>query len=165
MHELGGTLVLETVQCEKGSVVSHALCRVVHPQDRHLVRWIFVDNPSPSLLRLLHTEFPNLTGLAMDTVHLAMKYESTRGGKRTAGSRLLRRLVGKFHEPPVAGDDARQAWSGTGDREETDVQATALRHLRFSSMPSHDAKRALARVDTKGPWRSLLEWIEALARL
>ena len=162
---LGGTLGLETVQSEKGADVNHALCRVVHPHDRHHVRWILVDNPSASLLRLLRVEFPNLTVLAMDTVHLAMKYESTRGGKRTAGSRLLRRLLRKFHEPVVAGDDARQVWSGTGDTVETDAQATALRHLRFSSMPSHDVKRALARIYTKGPWRSLDEWIEALAAL
>ena len=55
---------------------------VVHAQDRHHVRWNLVDNPSPSLLRLLRVEFPNLTGVAMDTAHLAMKCESTLHGEK-----------------------------------------------------------------------------------
>ena len=37
----------------------------------------------------------------MDTIHLALKYESTRGGKRTGGSMLLKRVMRKFHELPV----------------------------------------------------------------
>ena len=99
---VGGTLALEPVTGESGADVLEALCRVLKPEDRHYVRWLVVDNASPSLLRLLRGSFPNLLGLAMDTLHLALKYESARGGKRTGGSILLGRLMRKFHELPVS---------------------------------------------------------------
>ena len=51
----------------------------------------------------------------MDTVHVALKYESARGGKRTGGSILLRCLMRKFHELTVShGNETLEVWDGEG---------------------------------------------------
>ena len=40
---------------------------------------------------------------------------------------------------------------------------TALQHLKYGGMPETEVQRALAAADVKGPWKSRVEWTEALA--
>ena len=94
---LGGTLGLQPQPGESAEDVTRALCEVVRPEDGHRLRWLVVDNASVALATTVRGSFPCLQGLAMDTVHLAMKYESVHGRKRTAGSSLLRRMLRKFN--------------------------------------------------------------------
>ena len=61
------------------------------------------DSPSLKLLQALRPVFPDLQGIAMDSVHLAIVYEFAQRRKRTPGSKLLRQLLNK-----VTQDDAER---------------------------------------------------------
>ena len=123
---LGGTLGLQPQPCESAEDVTRALCEVVQPEDGHRLRWLVVDNASVALATTVRRSFPCLQGLAMDTVHLAMKYESVHGRKRTAGSSLLRRMLRKFNlcTPHVA--NLGSIWEGAPHFERDRVSVFAL---------------------------------------
>ena len=56
------------------------------------VAFVAADNPSGKLYAELKTICPNLQGMSLDTVHLAMAWEYSTPRKRSMGSAALRRL-------------------------------------------------------------------------
>ena len=62
------------------------------------VRYLATDSPSPKLFRELKEIWPNLSCLSLDPFHVAIVYEPAQWGKKTAGSKALRRLLNKVNQ-------------------------------------------------------------------
>ena len=60
---------------------------------RGQVRYVMSDSPSVKVLQALKAVFPNLCGMALDPVRLAIGYEYAQWRKRTPSSKLLRDLL------------------------------------------------------------------------
>ena len=86
----GAVLAMQLIKGEDAPEVAFALQSALSEMARAQVRYVMSDSPSLKLLQALKAVFPNLSGLALDPVHLAIVYEYAQWRKRTPGSKLLR---------------------------------------------------------------------------
>ena len=100
----GAVLAMQLIKGEDAPEVALALQNALSEMARAQVRYVMSDSPSLKLLQALKAAFPNLSGLALDPVHLAIVYEYAQWRKRTPGSKLLRELLHKVvqHDPQKA---------------------------------------------------------------
>ena len=91
----GAVLAMQLIKGEDAPEVAFALQSALSEMARAQVRYVMSDSPSLKLLQALKAVFPNLSGLALDPVHLAIVYEYAQWRKRTPGSKLLRELLHK----------------------------------------------------------------------
>ena len=99
--QTGAVLVIQLIKGEDANEIGLCLQRSLSTSSRLQVRYVMSDSPSVKLLKALQPVFPNLKGLALDPVHLAIVYEYAQWRKRTPGSKLLRQLLNKVvqHDP------------------------------------------------------------------
>ena len=99
----GGLLNLAVVPNDSRPChVVAALESAIRPDQRCGVRWLVVDNATAALRSAVLNSFLRLQGIALDTCHLPIKYESVASNRKSPGSQMLRRLVSKFNvELPV----------------------------------------------------------------
>lgn len=148
----------ELVRCIKESLPACAWDQIQH---------IATDNPSAKLHEDFAAAFPHFRGLSLDPTHAAMRYEEGTGGRKTAGSMLLRSFMAKFaaHDVEVQGN----IWGPffTGQSKETlSPQENRLRdQILSSSMPKRRAKRVLEEAEKLQVWPTRIQFLEALAAL
>ena len=75
----------------------------------HQVEFIGSDKPSHAMLGRFSKICPMLKCLYLDTLHVAMRYESAFARCSSAGSKELRRIMLKFVAPPSS-SDANASW-------------------------------------------------------
>ena len=99
--QTGAVLAIQLIKGEDANEIGLCLQRSLSTSSRLQVRYVMSDSPSVKLLKALQPVFPNLKGLALDPVHLAIVYEYAQWRKRTPGSKLLRQLLNKVvqHDP------------------------------------------------------------------
>ena len=94
----GGLLGLAVVPNDsKPWYVIAALESAIREAQRSSVHLLVVDSASAALYSAMLRSLPALLGIALDTCHLPMKYESVASNRKSPGSLMLRRLVSKFN--------------------------------------------------------------------
>ena len=92
----GGLLNLAVVPNDSRPChVVAALESAIRPDQRCGVRWLVV--ATAALRSAVLNSFPRLQGIALDTCHRPIKYESVASNRKSPGSQMLRRLVSKFN--------------------------------------------------------------------
>ena len=136
-------------------------------QVREQVKYIFTDDPSHALWAELQLIFPALQILALDTVHLPFVYEYATWRKKTAGSRMLRTIVGKFNK--ISAEFNADSWgvpfTGMSERPLDREEDLARERILNSTMPQRRAAHVLNSLNGETPFLSRIEFIEALAAL
>lgn len=99
--QTGAVLAIQLIKGEDAQEVAGCLEQCLPHSSRLQVLYIMSDSPSVKLLQALQRACPNLKGLALDPIHLAIMYEYGQWRKRTAGSKQLRALLSKVvqHDP------------------------------------------------------------------
>ena len=85
------------IRDEASSDTVKALKQGLPEEGLQQVRFCCVDNASDELWRSLRAIMPNLQCICLDTQHLVMKKKSGNGHKQSPGSRILQRILDKFH--------------------------------------------------------------------
>ena len=104
---------------------------LVGQTERPLVDWVVVDNTCRALHTSLVQDFPLLRGVAWDTCHLLMKYESSPHNRRSPGSTLLRRFLVSFNSPDTLGvvRELPVLYKGTACHTEDTTEAMCREHF------------------------------------
>ena len=159
-------LLASPVVDESGPHVAAAL-QASFPEDAlSAIRTVRTDAPSRSCFDAIRSVCPSLDLMALDPVHISMRYEAAHGGRRTEGSRVLRKLMGKFCVPAAA--DSVLRWGPAYRGDASLVTASALSSAHRRSILSQDLSRSGARATLESialgiPWTSPEEATLALA--
>ena len=131
------------------------------------VRHIASDNPSQKMLLELRKILPNLEGLSLDPIHVAMHYEDAFGRRRTQGSRLLRSLMAKFNGYEQAADGSiwGELFEGAGNLRLSSQEEALRKQIPTGEMSTRKAKRVLTEVENLVVWPTRIQFIEAVAAL
>ena len=164
----GGLLNLAVVPNDsKPCHVVAVLESAIRPDQRCGVRWLVVDNATAALRSAVLNSFPRLQGIALDTCHLPIKYESVASNRKSPGSQMLRRLVSKFNvELPVdAPSDLFIPFNCDIKRHMDDKELYFYKHLCEYSLPREELDLAIADMKSARAWTDLASWIRSLAAL
>jgi len=164
----GAVLTIEPAIGEDSGAVAATLVKTMAPNALNQVRFLATDCPSLKLWDTLRRVLPNLQIMCLDTVHLGITYEYGFWRKHTPGSTLLRTIMSKFtvYDPELTDTDWGPAFNGSGPKTRDTREEKLYRdHIWEQSMCTGRAKRVLAELNTKNPFRSRLEFIEAVAAL
>ena len=163
----GAVLLMQPIAVESASCVSQCLATALPAEALGQVRYVFVDDPSQALFQELRQTCPSLQLLALDPPHLAIVYEYATWRKRTPGSHLLRRIMGKLSK--VSSEFSSAFWGPFFDGSECrelDYEETVMRsHVLAGSLSRARAVRILQTMDAEKPFRARIEFLEALAAL
>ena len=163
----GAVLALWPAPGEGAAVLTELFRTNLCPDVLAKIRFVAHDDPSAVLHRSLREIMPNLLMLCLDTVHLPMVYEYGFWRTRTAGSALLRRIMGKFTLRALdSGAHACGApyygnYTGNVPFEEDILR----RHIRESTLPLSRARVILDGLDYDKAFTSRVQFAEALAAL
>ena len=137
----------------------------IRPDQRCGVRWLVVDNATATLRSAVLNSFPRLQGIALDTCHRPIKYESVASNRKSPGSQMLRRLVSKFNvELPVdAPSDLFIPFNCDITRHMDDKEPYFYKHLCEYSRPREELAMAIADMKSARAWTDLAYWIRSLA--
>ena len=163
----GAVLAMQLIKGEDAIEVASALEHALPAFGRTQVRYVMSDSPTVKLLRALQKVFPNLHGLALDPVHLAIVYEYAQWRKRTPGSKALRQLLAKVSH--VDFSKGELSWGCLHDglsqspltRQEEKWRAQIL---HFTHSQAY-AQRVLDSLDASTPVYTRVSFIEAVAAL
>ena len=158
----GAVLLMTPIPDEDAPSIAEALRVGLSGEALSQVRVIHTDDPSVRLLAALRSVCPNLAYLCLDAMRLPMTVEYASSRRRSAASKMLRKLMVKFmrrSEPIVC----EAAFNGTNTEPLTLVESNKREQIRKGSMLSATAERVMQEVDANLPWRQRLELIEALA--
>lgn len=75
---------------ERSTTLAECICKSLSGPGLEQVEHVATDCPSKKLDDDLSVVLPALSGLSLDPTHAAMQYEQATGGRKTAGSVLLR---------------------------------------------------------------------------
>jgi hypothetical protein len=163
----GAVLSMEPLPGEKAEDLRAGLAASLSQQALAQVRFMSVDDPSAKLLEVLREICPNLSIMALDSVHLAITCEYATWRKRTAGSTFLRRIMSKFNICDSSMDSTSWGPAFAGDkpcaldrREEIARDQIAKRNMSAAR-----AKRIEEELDDTKPFYCRIEVIEAMAAL
>ena len=159
-------LLLHPLQSEKSEHVVSVMEECFTEEQLKSVEFVATDSPSAKFYKDLRQICPNLKGMMLDPVHLAIVYEYGHWNKRTPGSKTLRSLLRKT----VAVDTSEKSrdvsfYDGDMSRplEEAEEQC---RDMIFSmSMPISQANDILAAMECDKPLRSRIEFITSVAAI
>ena len=91
-------LAMVPVRGEDATTIADVLKLKFSTAALHQVRYVSTDSPSLKLFQELHSACPNLIGLCLDPVHLAIVYEYAQCGRRSAGSKMLRAALNRINQ-------------------------------------------------------------------
>ena len=157
----GGLLNLAVVPNDSRPChVVAALESTIRPDQRCGARWWVVDNATAALCSAVLNSFSRLQGIALDTCHLPIKYESVAWNRKSPGSQMLRRLVSKFNvELPVdSPSDLFIPFNGDITRHMDNKELYFYKHSCEHSFPREELDLESARA-----WTDLAYWIRSLA--
>ena len=133
----------------------------------HQIQYLATDAPSVKLLEELKETLPNLEGISLDPVHLAMHYESASARKKTAGSATLRKCLAKFGHsksmPPPATWGA--FFTGAEDGQLSARERVLRDQIVDGSMAQTKARKILESLDAVTYWPTRTCFIETLAAI
>ena len=86
-------LGLQAVSSESAENIAAALKKQVSPANLQHTIMVTCDQATASMAVVLKNTMPNLRALALDTLHLAMAYESCQWKKLSPGSKVLRQIL------------------------------------------------------------------------
>ena len=163
--QTGAVLAIQLIKGEDAPEVAGCLEQCLPYSSRLQVFYIMSDSPSVKLLQALQLVCPNLKGLALDPVHLAIVYEYAQWRKRTAGSKQLRALLNKVvqHDP----SRGTLSWGPLFDGQETTPLTRQEEKWRQEILGwTHSkvyAQRVLQNLDPAVPVLTRVSFIEAVA--
>ena len=99
----GAVVAMHSIPREDSDQVAEAMDTLFSPPVLSQVKFLSSDSPSSKLFLAVKTICPNLVRVSLDPVHLAIVYEHAQWGKRSPGSKVLRRLLRKFTQVDGAG--------------------------------------------------------------
>ena len=163
----GGVLLMKAIREESAEHGSTCVTRHLASQAREQVKYIFSDEPSHHLWALFQPAFPALQVLCLDPLHLAIVYEYATWRKRTAGSKLLRIIVGKFSKVDRSASAATwgEQYTGVGERPLAAEERRVRDRITSGAMPKKRASHVLEWLNPETPYYTRVEFIEALAAL
>ncbi|CAE7796366.1 unnamed protein product [Symbiodinium sp. CCMP2592] len=131
------------------------------------IQCVAADNASLKLYAELARILPNLQALCLDPIHLAIVYEYATWRKKTQGARFLRKILQKFIsvDPKAAEGSFAIFFHGHEERNLSLQEIRVRDQISNGSMLPAKAKRIYATLDGEKPFRSRLEYVEALAAL
>ena len=156
---------MHAIPREDGDQVAEAIGALFSPLALSQVKFLSSDSPSSKLFLAVKACCPNLVCISLDPVHLAIVYEHAQWGKRSPGSKALRRLLRKFTQVDparnIASWDAffRGAGSATLDREEAKAREEILTGVWAMRGQSVSSKRSTQRPLSMRESRSLRVWL------
>ena len=159
----GAVLGMEPVHSESGADLRACLLKALPEEALQQVQHVATDNPSKQLLEDLRVACPKLTGVSLDPTHTAMKYEQALGGRKSAGSSLVRSLMAKFcsHDPALEGNIWGCMYMGSNPVPLSAQEVRVREHILTSSWPRARSARILA----LSVWPTRLQFVEAIAAL
>ncbi|CAE7614134.1 unnamed protein product [Symbiodinium necroappetens] len=128
-------LLMKAARSEDAETACRLLAEEFPASALQQISFVAADNPSRKLYSELKTICPNLQGMSLDTVHLAMAWEYSTTRRRSKGSAALRRILSKF-----AAVDTKTMKQGV-------------------------AQRILDEIRLDEPFYTRVEWIRAIAAL
>jgi hypothetical protein len=148
----------ELIRCIRESLPEDGLKQVVH---------VATDAPSKKLHLALAASLPSFEGLSLDATHAAMRYEQATGGRKTAGSVLLRAFLTKFAGHDVTVNTSIWGPMYDGSRQcSLSPQETQLREqISTQVMSKRKAQRIVSDAAQLQVWPTRIQFIEALAAL
>eukprot|EP00438_Fugacium_kawagutii_P034931 Skav206392 [mRNA] locus=scaffold834:641080:643152:- [translate_table: standard] len=131
------------------------------------VKHVASDSPSTKLFRELKQVCSNLSCLSLDPVHLAITYEYAQWGKRTKGSKILRRLLNKWNhiDPAATGASWGPFFTGEAPPMLSREEERFRQQILEESMSSSRAKEEIQRLDAECPLYCRVTFIEVLAAI
>lgn len=163
----GTVLGLMPSSDERSTTLADCICKSLSGPGLEQVEHVATDCPSKKLDDDLSLVLPALSGLSLDPTHAAMRYEQATGGRKTAGSVLLRSLMAKFagYDPEIVHNQWGPMYRGDSGVMLSPREATLRRHIIGSSMPLRWAKRVINEASTLVVWPTLVQFVEALVAL
>ena len=163
----GATLGIFPVKEEDAGSILDAV-RNAWPQhvlDR--TRFLSVDAPSRLLLVTLKQAFSNLHIVSLDPVHLAIGYERGFVGRRSPGSKELRRIINRFNVTNSGLDPMHwgHAYAGENEPELNNGEAAMLECVKKGSMEDEAAQKWLDELPVDQPFYNRLDFITSIATL
>ena len=163
----GAVLAMQLIKGEEAPEVALALQRSLSEVARVQVLYVMSDSPSVKLLQALTKVFPNLRGMALDPVHLAIVYEYAQWHKRTPGSTLLRQVLHKVVQHDS--EKGMLSWGSLYDGRECDPlsrqeEAWRKQILSWTHTQAY-AQRVINNLDPNVPVYTRVSFIEALAAI
>ncbi|CAE7205271.1 unnamed protein product [Symbiodinium sp. CCMP2592] len=158
-------VVMRAAQAEDSDTAAYLLAETLPAAALGQIMYVSVDNPSRKYFSTLKSLCPNLQGMSLDTVHLAMTCEYGSARRRTGATKALRRVLAKFAAVDTAvGPEAfGKIFSGGKAKHLTAEEERFRRHVEDRSMRQHDAQRLLNELDDEKPIYTRLEWIQLIA--
>ena len=162
----GAVLGMEPAAGESGADIAKCLTTCLPEAGLTQVKHLATDNPSKKMLEEIQEACPNLQTLSLDPTHTAMKYEQACGGRRTAGSVLLRKFLVKFTttDPGLSTQIWGPMYAGQ-DVSSTTPETRLREHILQGSMPKIRADRVLEACAHLKVWPTRLQFVEAIAAL
>ena len=161
----GAVLLLQPLQTEKSEHVLEALQETFTERQLSCVEYIATDSPSAKFYSLAKYTCPNLKGMMLDPIHLAIVYEYGHWNKRTPGSKTLRGILKKT----CAVDDSVRLrlqmtlYDGDMSRPLDEAEAKYRDMILSMDMPAEETNAVLGGMDCETPLRSRLEFIQGVA--
>lgn len=123
------------------------------------------DQPSGLLYRELLRIMPNLRFVTLDPMHVTFAYEQTQGGRRTAGSRLLRCMQAKFwrFDSRLRPDQWGPPFTGDVPFRLSEREAFFADQILTGAMSVDHAQRALDTLNGDTPWYSMADYVATMA--
>ena len=163
----GAVLLMHPLRSEKSEFVADALRESFSESQLAMVEYVSSDMPSSKFFQELKEICPNLRAMSLDPIHLAIVYEYAHWGKKTKGSKLLRKVLAKINAVDTAALQAHAdpCYTGSTSRPLTPAEEEVRERIISNSMQVVDAQQILQSIDSNVPFQRRLEFIENIAAL
>lgn len=150
----GAVLGLEPAPGEHGERIAACLVQALPAAGLLQVQHVATDSPGHKLLQDLRECCPNLEALSLDPTHTAMRYEQATGGRKTAGSVLVRRLMMKFtsFDASITSNIWGPFFDGSAAVVCSAQEATLRQHILNRSLAKARARRVIDASLTLKTW-------------
>ncbi|CAE7810987.1 unnamed protein product [Symbiodinium sp. CCMP2592] len=160
-------LLMRAARSEDAETACRLLAEEFPASALQQVAFVAADNPSRKLYSELKRICPNLQGMSLDTVHLAMAWEYSTSRKRSKGSAALRRLLSKFAavDTKCSARSLGRCYDGGFCQPLNAEEERLRRQLEDRTMKEGVAQRILDEIKLDEPFYTRVEWIRAIAAL
>ena len=163
----GAVLMMKPVISERTEDVCEAFLQDFSSSALNMIRFVATDCPSSKFFDGMRDICPNLEGMCLDPIHLAIVYEYAQWNKRTPGSKQLRRVLHKII--CVSDGLSVETWdalyTGTEERPLGRDEEAARSQILNLSMSKVRARKLLDELDYETPFVARVSFIRALAAI